>query len=326
MHRRPPTKRGREDSVPVSRWDPMALLTGPFDWLRGERTRTRPNVDGVVRRLQQQRQRLIDKQKIERDRMFLEQQSKEDRVYWDKEKIRVIDNADRMLVKRNVPKNSAQRLDLLRTTGSPVLARSFRSDHLKTYHEMFQVDLFDNNRQVYRCPNCGRYATPKQLRHWFNPGYSNDALSSLINLRDFQGGLNTRGNQWFSGALPPESFDGRSVEDRISTTGLMVGPEFDLDLNRPGRDILYFPTENAKPMVFACSRECAEEQIRFNYIRTNKLKKMSNLRTAGMDWPIVIRSPTPFDDPNDTDRIRPPPGSRNPILDTTNLWLQGPVQ
>lgn len=185
---------------------------------------------------------------------------------WDQRKYQIVDNADRMraspivedvpradLLRGDAPaRNLMVRVNQLRTTGNPRVARLLRSEKQPVYRDLFWNDTWDASRGVYHCANCGKYATPSQLGSWYNPGLSNTDL-----------------------ALTMPLFDAMDQPDRQSRARATVP----YDLFEPSHEVQFLgnrrvvvpksSSERNMPPTFVCSKSCYDEQMRYNQYRSS---------------------------------------------------------
>ena len=201
------------------------------------------------------------------------------------------DNRDRLLVQNYIPPrvsvheqlageyqyNQLKRLEHMRLTGSPLDARAFRNDRDRRFTGLFLRNnpangpsdtWYETDRRVYRCVNCGKYATPRQLRGWHNPGYRSIDITVTQPLIDTEFvGVDTLGNRRrISGAYAPPT--PRNVEPQFQ---LFPPPP-----DEPGLDMVVVPTGNV-PVAFTCSPECAAEQARYNLARRHLLHRTQDV-------------------------------------------------
>lgn len=195
-------------------------------------------------------------------RTALAKQADEDRVFYQARRNAVVDNADRSLLPApyDLYFHPTRRLDRMRILGDQRAARLFRHTTEPPAKDLFFPNLYDPVRNVYRCMNCGKLATPQQLATWFNPGY--DRLDTVMAL----------------GIQDDDPWLGSPVSLSRSSARLPVpsGPGFTNPVvatayaRSPDSRLIGIPLTH-RPTVVVCSRACAEEQRRFNFVRRHKL-------------------------------------------------------
>ena len=187
------------------------------------------------------------------------------------------DSADRPLLTRYqsadlfadlpylTPMNNIRLVDQLRRTGSQNTARMLRHTHTPLYYEMnFPDNGMDWSRNLNRCANCGTYATLRQMKHWFNPGYTGMDLAITagvfplsIKREQYRRRMNGEPSH-IDDVFPRSTYPAIQANQIVPRLDLLDGT-------------MAIPTHDL-PAVFVCSARCAEEQIRFNYIRNDRHK------------------------------------------------------
>lgn len=185
---------------------------------------------------------------------------------WDQRKYQIVDNADRLrapsivsdvpsaeLLPGDVPaRNLLVRVNQLRTTGNPRVARSMRSEKQPIYKDLFWNDTWNASRGVYSCANCGKHATPAQLESWYNPGLSKQDMALAMPLFDSIGQPDRQSRAFAPAPSGP------------------IQPSHKV-LMRGNRRVVIpnLSSERKYPPTLVCSKPCFDEQIRHNQYRAS---------------------------------------------------------
>lgn len=264
MHRRP-LKRGLSPVRTRSQTKRMRLAESEQQQ-QWERVREQADLDRAVYRIR--RNDMIDN----KDRGMITETVKEPDLF--------------RLTGNRVPYNIAGRLDQMRLTGNQRTARSIRNDYHPVQNKLFDNDIFDPDRGVYVCPNCRKFTSPSQMHTWFNPGYRLGDLTITSPLMDTTGPW--RGMYRIPGATTPV--------DRTPVTRVL-----DLFGNTDGQMVVAPRPEARIPVVFACSRECANEQAIHNRARQERWDDLkiaidatdSTFPQRNHDWVSLLHDTSP---------------------------------